>query len=93
MIVAHESLVGPEQLNCLLFFRKILQLTNIIWYESCETKPKMFKRLVCLGLGSKAVKIPRFNSRSRLKKMADCNLPVSSNPKKTEVVHFMDENP
>ncbi len=29
MIVVHESLVYPEQLNCLLFFRKILR---ILWF-------------------------------------------------------------
>ncbi len=34
VIVVHESLVGPEQLNCLLFFRKILQLLHIIWFSS-----------------------------------------------------------
>ncbi len=34
VIVVHESLVCPEQLNCLLFFRKILQLTQIIWFSS-----------------------------------------------------------
>ncbi len=33
VIVVHESLVCPEQLNCLLFFRKILQLTQIIWFS------------------------------------------------------------
>ncbi len=30
VIVVRESLVCPEQLNCLLFFRKILQLTQIL---------------------------------------------------------------
>ncbi len=34
VIVVHESLVCPEQLNCLLFFRKILQLTQILWFSS-----------------------------------------------------------
>ncbi len=34
VIVVHESLVCPEQLNCLLFFRKILQLTLILWFFS-----------------------------------------------------------
>ncbi len=34
VIVAHESLVGPEQLNCLLFFRKILQLLYILWFSN-----------------------------------------------------------
>ncbi len=34
VIVFHESLVCPEQLNCLLFFRKILQLTLILWFCS-----------------------------------------------------------
>ncbi len=28
------SLVCPEQLNCLLFFRKILQVPQIIWFSS-----------------------------------------------------------
>ncbi len=34
VVVVHESLVGPEQLNCLLFFRKILQLLHILWFSS-----------------------------------------------------------
>ncbi len=34
VIVVHESLVCPEQFNCLLFFRKILQLTLILWFSS-----------------------------------------------------------
>ncbi len=34
VIVVHESLVCPEQLNGLLFFRKILQLSLIIWFSS-----------------------------------------------------------
>ncbi len=34
VIVVHESLVGPEQFNCLLFFRKILQLLHILWFTS-----------------------------------------------------------
>ncbi len=34
MIVVHESPVCPEQLNCLLFFRKILQLPQIIWFSA-----------------------------------------------------------
>ncbi len=34
VIVVHESLVCPEQLNCLLFFRKILQVTEILWFAS-----------------------------------------------------------
>ncbi len=34
VIVVHESLVCPEQLNCLLFFRKIIQLPQIIWFFS-----------------------------------------------------------
>ncbi len=33
-IVVHESLVCPEQLNCLLFFRKIIQLPQILWFSS-----------------------------------------------------------
>ncbi len=33
VIVVHESLVCPEQLNCLLFFRKILQVPTIIWFS------------------------------------------------------------
>ncbi len=34
VIVVHESLVYPEQLNCLLFFRKILQVPQILWFSS-----------------------------------------------------------
>ncbi|MCJ8750343.1 hypothetical protein PDJAM_G00262810, partial [Pangasius djambal] len=34
VIVVHESLVCPEQVNCLLFFRKILQLPQILWFSS-----------------------------------------------------------
>ncbi len=34
VIVVHEALVCPEQLNCVLFFRKTLQLTLIIWFSS-----------------------------------------------------------
>ncbi len=34
VIVVHESLVCPEQLNCLLFFRKILQVPQILWFSS-----------------------------------------------------------
>ncbi len=34
VIVVHESLVCPDQLNCLLFFRKILQLPQILWFFS-----------------------------------------------------------
>ncbi len=34
VIVVHESLVCPEQLNFPLFFRKILQLTQILWFSS-----------------------------------------------------------
>ncbi len=34
VIVVHESLVCPEQLNCLLFFRKILQFPQILWFSS-----------------------------------------------------------
>ncbi len=29
-----ESLVCPEQLNCLLFFRKILQVPHNLWFSS-----------------------------------------------------------
>ncbi len=32
VIVVHESLVCPEHLNCLLFFRKILQVPPILWF-------------------------------------------------------------
>ncbi len=41
VIVVHESLVGPEQFNGLLFFRKILQLLHILWFSSifCIFKP------------------------------------------------------
>ncbi len=34
VIVVHESLVGPEQFNCLPFFREILQLLHILWFSS-----------------------------------------------------------
>jgi len=34
VIVVHESLVCPEQLNVLLSFGKILQLTLILWFSS-----------------------------------------------------------
>ncbi len=34
VIVVHESLVCPEQLNCLLFFRKILQLPQFLGVSS-----------------------------------------------------------
>ncbi len=34
VIVGHESLVCPEKLNCPLFFRKILQVPQIIWFSS-----------------------------------------------------------
>ncbi len=34
MIVVHECLVCPDQLNCLLFFRKILQVPQILWFSS-----------------------------------------------------------
>ncbi len=34
VIVVHESLVCPEHLNCLLFFGKIRQLTQILWFSS-----------------------------------------------------------
>ncbi len=30
----YEFLVCPEQLNCLLLFRKILQVPQIIWFSS-----------------------------------------------------------
>ncbi len=34
VIVVHESLVCPDQLNCLLFFRKILQVPQILCFSS-----------------------------------------------------------
>ncbi len=34
VIVVQESLVCPEQLNCLLFFRKILQVSQILWFSA-----------------------------------------------------------
>ncbi len=34
VMVVHESLVCPEQLNCLLSLRKIIQLPQIIWFSS-----------------------------------------------------------
>ncbi len=45
VIVVHESLVCPEQLNCLLFFRKILQLTQIIWFSSIFVYFNPFQQL------------------------------------------------
>ncbi len=41
VIVVHESLVCLEQLNCLLFFRKILQVLHILWFFSifCAFEP------------------------------------------------------
>ncbi len=41
VIVVHESLVCPEQLNCLLFFRKVLQVLHILWFFSifCAFEP------------------------------------------------------
>ncbi len=32
VIVVHESLVGPKQFYCLLFFRRSLQLLHILWF-------------------------------------------------------------
>ncbi len=34
VIVVYESLVCPEQLNSLVFFRKILQVSQMIWFPS-----------------------------------------------------------
>jgi len=41
VMVVHESLVCPEHLNCLLFFRKIFQLLHILWVSSffCISEP------------------------------------------------------
>jgi len=44
VIVVHESLVCPEQLNCLLFFRKILHLPQFLGVSSifCVFEPLCF---------------------------------------------------
>ncbi len=34
VLVVHESLVCPEQLNFLLFFWRILQVPQILWFSS-----------------------------------------------------------
>ncbi len=40
VIDVHESLVCPEQFNCLLFFRKTLQLTNnLVFQHFCVFEP------------------------------------------------------
>ncbi len=40
VMVFHESLVCPEQLNFLLFFRKILQVPYILWLQHlCVFEP------------------------------------------------------
>ncbi len=44
VIVVHESLVCSEQLNCLLFFRKILQLTQILWFSSISVYLNPFQQ-------------------------------------------------
>ncbi len=44
VIVVHESLVCSEQLNSLLFFRKILQLPQILWFSSIFVYLNPFKR-------------------------------------------------
>ncbi len=40
--VVHESLVCLEQLNCLLFFRKILQVPQILWFSFSYVKQWLF---------------------------------------------------
>jgi len=48
VIDVHESLVCPEQFNCVcssvLFFRKILQLTLILWFSSIVVYLNPFQR-------------------------------------------------
>ncbi len=46
VIVVHESFVCPEQLNCLLFFGKILQLPRIIWFSSIFVYLNPFQQLM-----------------------------------------------
>ncbi len=47
VIVVHESLVCPEQLNCLLFFRKILQVTQTLWFSSICLYLNPFQQWMC----------------------------------------------
>ncbi len=44
VIVVHESLVCSEQLNCLLFFRKILQVPHILWFSSISVYLNPFQQ-------------------------------------------------
>ncbi len=44
VIVVHESLVCPGQLNCLLFFRKILQVPHILWFSCISVYLNPFKQ-------------------------------------------------
>ncbi len=44
VIVFHESLVCPEQLNYLLFFRKIIQVLQILWFSSIFVYLNPFKQ-------------------------------------------------
>ncbi len=44
VIVVHESLVCPEQLNCLLFFRKILQVPQILWFSASFAYLTLFQQ-------------------------------------------------
>ncbi len=44
VIVVHESLVCPEQLNVLLFFRKILNFPQILWFSCIVVYLKPFQQ-------------------------------------------------
>ncbi len=44
VIVVHESLVCPEQLNILLFFRKILNFPQILWFSCIFVYMKPFQQ-------------------------------------------------
>ncbi len=46
VIVTHESLVCPEELYCLLFFRKILQVPQILWFYSIYVYLNPFQQLL-----------------------------------------------
>ncbi len=46
VIVVHESLVCPEQLNCLLFFRKILPVPQMLWFSSIFVYLNPFQQLL-----------------------------------------------
>ncbi len=42
--ITHESLVCPEQFNFLLFFRKILQLPQMLWFSSISVYLNPFQQ-------------------------------------------------